>query len=50
MNLDRLAAEQRFHDAQATQRADSFTSGAAHLQFNDADYLDHETWIRIAIR
>ena len=47
-NIDRLHAEQQFHDAQAAQRADSFNAGSAHLRFDDADYLDHETWIRFA--
>ena len=48
MSIDRLTAEQRFHDAQAQERAHSFDSGTAHLRFDDADYLDHETWIRTA--
>jgi 2-polyprenyl-3-methyl-5-hydroxy-6-metoxy-1,4-benzoquinol methylase len=46
--LDRLATEQRFHDEQAEERAESFRFGRADLRFADADYLDHETWIRPA--
>ena len=45
---DRLLAEQRFHDLQAAERADSFRTGAAHLQFDTDAYLDHETWVRPA--
>ena len=44
---DRLAAEQQFHDAQAAGRAGRFAD-VAGLRFHDADYLDHETWIRPA--
>ena len=46
--LDRLASEQRFHDRQAADRAASFRSGRAGLRVADADYLDHETWVRPA--
>jgi SAM-dependent methyltransferase len=46
--MDRLIAEQRFHDRQAAERADSFRSGRADLRFTDTHYLDHETWIRPA--
>jgi SAM-dependent methyltransferase len=45
---DRLIAEQAFHDRQAADRAESFRAGRAGLVFEDADYLDHETWIRPA--
>jgi SAM-dependent methyltransferase len=45
---DRLISEQRFHDAQARQRAVWFAQYSARLCFSDADYLDHETWIRPA--
>src|SRR5262245_22291425 len=45
---DRLLTEQLFHDRQAAYRAESFRSGRADLVFADADYLDHETWIRPA--
>jgi SAM-dependent methyltransferase len=44
---DRTRAEQLFHDAQAAGRARRFADLAA-LRFRDADYLDHETWIRPA--
>jgi len=45
---DRLVSEQRFHDAQARQRSAWFAQHADQLRFSDADYLDHETWIRPA--
>jgi len=44
----RLLAEQLFHDRQAADRASRFAELSA-LQFRDADYLDHEPWIRPAI-
>ena len=47
MPADRLAAERQFHDAQAAERAGRFAD-LASLRFRDADYLDHETWIRPA--
>src|SRR5262245_52154282 len=43
----RLLTEQLFHDRQATGRASRFATDAA-LRFRDADYLDHEPWIRPA--
>ena len=46
--MDRLAAEQSFHDRQADERSPSFPDAAA-LRFADDVYLDHETWIRPAI-
>src|SRR5882757_7495314 len=46
---DRLLAEQHFHDRQAADRADTFRAGRADLRFDDASYLDHETWIRPAL-
>jgi ubiquinone/menaquinone biosynthesis C-methylase UbiE len=46
--MDRLMAEQRFHDSQAQARARDFSRRAATLSFADDDYLDHETWIRPA--
>jgi SAM-dependent methyltransferase len=46
---DRLAVEQRFHDEQAAERAESFRAGRADLVFGDADFLDHETWVRPAL-
>lgn len=44
---DRHRSEQQFHDAQAAARADRFAD-AADLRFRDADYLDHEPWVRPA--
>ena len=44
---DRIASEQQFHDAQAAERAGRFAD-LGSLRFRDADYLDHETWIRPA--
>lgn len=46
--MDRLAAEQHFHDAQARARAAWFAEHAHQLRFADDDYLDHESWIRPA--
>jgi SAM-dependent methyltransferase len=46
--IDRLIAEQEFHDRQAAERAASFESGRADLLFADDDLLNHETWIRPA--
>jgi SAM-dependent methyltransferase len=42
--MERIVNERIFHDRQARERADA---GVA-LRFADADYLDHETWIRPA--
>src|SRR5437764_6595960 len=42
--MERIVNERIFHDRQARERADA---GVA-LRFTDADYLDHETWIRPA--
>jgi SAM-dependent methyltransferase len=47
MPAGRLLAEQQFHDAQAADRSARFADMAS-LRFRDADYLDHETWIRPA--
>ncbi len=44
----RRLSEQRFHDEQAAERAASFRAGRADLRFEDAAFLDHETWIRPA--
>src|SRR5687768_10241763 len=46
--MDRLEAEQHFHDRQATGRADYFRAHQDRLVFEDDAYLDHETWIRPA--
>jgi SAM-dependent methyltransferase len=45
--MDRLHTERAFHDRQAEARAASFLDNN-RLRFADADYLDHETWIRPA--
>jgi 2-polyprenyl-3-methyl-5-hydroxy-6-metoxy-1,4-benzoquinol methylase len=47
--IPRLQAEQLFHDRQAAERAARFMDSAA-LRVRDADYLDHETWIRPAMQ
>ena len=46
--LERIQSEQIFHDRQAEERGESFRTGRADLRFDDADYLNHETWIRPA--
>ncbi len=47
--MDRITAERQFHDRQARQRERSFQQASgASLCFTDADYLDHESWIRPA--
>jgi SAM-dependent methyltransferase len=43
---DRLGSERIFHDLQAGRRAADLDTDS--LRFNDAQYLDHETWIRPA--
>jgi SAM-dependent methyltransferase len=45
--LDRIQSEQQFHNAQAAERAARFAD-LATLRFRDADYLDHEPWVRPA--
>lgn len=45
----RLTSERRFHDRQADRRR-AYFSGLDSLRFSDDDYLDHETWIRPALR
>jgi SAM-dependent methyltransferase len=45
---ERLRSEQEFHDRQAADRAAYFTERRDELLFADADYLDHETWVRPA--
>jgi len=45
---NRLECERRHHDLQAAERAVAFRTGRAELRFEDAAYLDHETWIRPA--
>jgi SAM-dependent methyltransferase len=41
---ERRLAEQLFHDRQAAARA----AARPELRFEDAEYLDHETWVRPA--
>ncbi len=41
---DRRVAEQVFHDRQAAERVEA----RLELRFEDAEYLDHETWVRPA--
>jgi SAM-dependent methyltransferase len=48
MTATRLEEEQRHHDRQAAERAESFRAGRADLVFRDDDYLGHETWMRPA--
>ena len=46
--MTRLLAEQEFHDRQAAGRAEAFRVGRAGPRFDDAAFLDHETWVRPA--
>ncbi len=46
--LDRHHQEQHFHDQQADERSAYFEQRESELRFEDAEYLDHETWIRPA--
>jgi ubiquinone/menaquinone biosynthesis C-methylase UbiE len=48
--MERLLAEQQFHDRQAEQRAATFQQRPDALCFDDAAYLNHETWVRPAFR
>lgn len=45
---NRLQMERVFHDRQATQRATSLARTPDKYLCSDADYLDHESWIRPA--
>lgn len=47
---DRLSSEQAFHDCQANRRAADLLRRPDALSFEEAGYLDHETWIRPAFR
>ena len=47
---ERLSSEQVFHDRQARRRAAALSRQPDALRFDDAVYLDHETWIRPAIQ
>ncbi|MCU0705115.1 MAG: class I SAM-dependent methyltransferase [Fimbriiglobus sp.] len=46
--MSRLLAEREFHDTQAAGRSATFRADPARLRFADADFLDHETWVRPA--
>jgi SAM-dependent methyltransferase len=46
---ERLRREQSFHDHQAQARAVTYAADPGRLRFTDADYLDHEPWVRPAI-
>jgi SAM-dependent methyltransferase len=46
--MDRLAAEQEFHDRQARRRTETFRRQPDRLHFTDDAYLGHETWARPA--
>jgi ubiquinone/menaquinone biosynthesis C-methylase UbiE len=48
--MDRLSTEQAFHDQQAQLRLATLACRPDLLRFDDAAYLDHETWIRPAFR
>jgi SAM-dependent methyltransferase len=46
--MDRRSSERAFHDDQARQRSATFALAPDRLRFDDAAYLDHETWVRPA--
>jgi SAM-dependent methyltransferase len=46
--MARLDAERDFHDRQACQRAQTFSLQPCAYRVEEAEYLDHETWIRPA--
>src|SRR5260221_13280483 len=48
IGTDRRVSEQVFHDRQAAERAEAFRAARSDLRFDDASYLDHETWVRPA--
>ncbi len=45
----RLLNERCYHDAEAAQRALTFSREPRRLRFTDAEYLDHAPWIRPAM-
>src|SRR5262245_19677216 len=45
---DRLDAERCFHDRQAQDRTATFERWPEGFHVDEAEYLDHETWIRPA--
>lgn len=48
LGMSRIEEERLFHDGQAAGRAEFFDQRDEALRFTDAEYLDHETWIRPA--
>jgi SAM-dependent methyltransferase len=48
--MDRLSAEQAFHDRQADLRAATFQMQPSALHVDVDAYLDHESWIRPAFK
>jgi ubiquinone/menaquinone biosynthesis C-methylase UbiE len=50
MSATRLRSERQFHDAQARSRAATFDREPSRLRFSDAEYLDHEPWVRPAMK
>jgi ubiquinone/menaquinone biosynthesis C-methylase UbiE len=48
--MERIHTEQVFHDRQAQARAMTFADEPERLHFDDAVYLQHETWIDPAFR
>ena len=47
MTTTRLIAEREHHDRQASERWETLTRD--DLRFADAEFLDHETWVRPAV-
>ena len=48
MAESRVQSELLFHNQQAQERSATFRTNPTSLVFDDALYLDHETWIRPA--
>lgn len=46
--MERTTTELHFHDRQARDRAATFRAKPDQYRFDEAAYLDHETWIRPA--
>ena len=46
--MNRLDEERAFHDRQAVERSATFAESPDRLIFDDAAFLDHETWVRAA--
>lgn len=47
---DRLQHEQAFHNAQAAERRQGWENDPARLRFSPEEYLDHEPWVRPALK